>query len=270
MGYIRFDESMQQKSFFLISTIVLLVALGSLSGASFILLREQPQPNVVVSELQMEPNVITVSGTGAASLKPDRVIIDLSIIEESHTAKEASQRAAGIFEMLMTRFLEEGIQRDQVETRWFRINAVYDYSKEGSPTLVGYRANHGLTVTIISDDPDSLGMEGGEIIDVAINAGVTQVQGITFTVSDEAAEALRDDALKSAVSNARNKAQLMAETLGITIINVRTISESGLIPPPIPVYRDLAFAQEGAFSSEVVPGTFDVSVTVQASFIIGQ
>ena len=63
----------------------------------------------------------------------------------------------------------------------------------------------------------------GEIIDIAVANGVNQADSIQFMLSDAQAQALRSDALRKAVANARSDADTVAGALGVNITGMGTV-----------------------------------------------
>ena len=67
------------------------------------------------------------------------------------------------------------------------------------------------------------------MLDDAVQAGATQVNGIGFDVADRAAAEAK--ARESAVKDAKAKADTLANGLGVNIQGVASISESVSTPP---------------------------------------
>ena len=84
----------------------------------------------------------------------------------------------------------------------------------------------------------------GDLIDDAIAAGATTVDGVTFRVNDPSgAEA---QARKAAVDDAKAKAEALASAAGVRITGVTGISDVGGSMPYPAVYERAAVAADGA------------------------
>jgi uncharacterized protein YggE len=213
-------------------------------------------------------NMLSVSGTGVARANPDRVLVSLSISQESKTAQQATETAAGVFNKLVQSMTAEGIVRSDIQSNSINLSPVYFYPRDQPPQITGYRLVHSITVTVKSQDATQLGSRAGRIIDAVISSGVTGINGITFTVGDETIKALRTQALKTAIEDAKDKATTMSAALGVKILGVSSISESVYVPTPSPVFkgaREVA-AVQAAPPTEIVPGEFEVSVNVYVSY----
>ena len=66
----------------------------------------------------------------------------------------------------------------------------------------------------------------GEVIDLAFKAGANSLDGVTFSVTDDA-EA-RKASLKAAVEDAKSKAAILAEAAGFADLVIESIQEGGV------------------------------------------
>ena len=72
----------------------------------------------------------------------------------------------------------------------------------------------------------------GEVIDLAVTSGATNVHGVRFDVKQR--ESLEREALKRATADARARAEAAASGAGRTIDRVLRIEEPGSRPYPVP------------------------------------
>jgi len=213
-------------------------------------------------------NVLSVSGTGMAKANPDRVLVTLSVRQESKTAQQATETAAGVFNKLVQAMTAEGIARSEIQTNSINLSPAYFYPRDQPPQITGYVLEHSITVTVKSQDTTQLGSRAGRIIDTAISSGVTGINGITFAVGDETIKVLRTQALKAAIEDAKDKATTMSAALGVKLLGVSSISENVYVPIPTSIFkgaREVAAAQ-AAPPTEIVPGEFQVSVNVYVGY----
>ena len=105
------------------------------------------------------------------------------------------------------------------------------------------------------------------MLDNSVVAGATTVNGISFDVADRtAAEA---QAREAAVKDAKTKADTLANGLGVRITGVASIAES--VSTPVWYGANVApsaVAGDKAAETPVLPGSTDVVITVQVSFLI--
>jgi uncharacterized protein YggE len=141
------------------------------------------------------------------------------------------------------------------------LQPVYDYSANGSaPRLTGYQIANTVQATV-----RDLGTIS-DVIDGALAAGATTLNGITFRVDDpSAAEA---QARVAAMQDARATADALAKAAGVSITGVAAITEqSENVPVPVP-YLPTAGAADKAASTPVQAGTNEVDVSVSVVYLI--
>jgi uncharacterized protein YggE len=86
--------------------------------------------------------------------------------------------------------------------------------------LAAYNASSTLAIKVT--DMESV----GTLIDVAFAAGANTLNGISFSASDT--EEAETEAMKKAVADAKNKAEILAEASGLKITGTEIISEGGV------------------------------------------
>lgn len=238
-----------------------------------------PSPFVPRSPLYSEaqsigdfPSAASVSGFGGAKMDPDVAKVSISIIAESSSAESATREAAVIFDALISSLVEAGISEEQVRSNSFNLNPIYVYPRDQAPQINGYRLSHSLTVTVASSNLEDLGLRAGDVVDIATGVGVTSVSGIQFTVSEESMRTLRNEALRNAILDAREKAEVIAESLEVELVGVISVSESSFSPAPR-FEADFARAEEAigaAPPTQVLPGEFEITANVFIQYEIGR
>ena len=205
-------------------------------------------------------NSIQVSGQGSISAKATQASITLGAWTEDPVAAEAVEDNAVIMNSIIDAVMELGIEEDDIKTVTYSVSTNYDWE---SRTVKGYRVTNMIQITVV--DIDMV----GEVIDTAAAAGANNIQGISFGISDEEAEALANDAYVLALQNAQAKADLIANTLELEITGVLFVSESSYTP--YAPYRSYAEASmDGGFAAPtpIIEGSLSVSVSVQVVFSI--
>ena len=199
---------------------------------------------------------ISVSGVGRVKAAPDVADIGIGVTMQDKEAGGASQQAAEAMDAVVTALLGMGIAEADIQTTSLSLNPVYNWESE-TPEITGWEANNMVNVTI--RDIESV----GDVVDTATAAGANSINGISFRVEDPTeAEAT---ARSAAVADAQAKADQLAADVGVEIIGIITITESGGQPPQ-PLYMDRGMAMEEAMdttaSTPVLPGEVELSVSV--------
>ena len=161
---------------------------------------------------------ITVTGTGEVLIPADTAIVSLGVSAIDREVLKAQKQANQAIADIRGALIKAGVKEEDINTDYINIYAMYDYS-EGAEVLKGYNANSTLAIRVT--DIEAV----GEVIDIAFEAGANTLNGINFSASDTT-EA-EEKAMKKAVEDAKDKAEVLAEASGLTIRGIEEIVESG-------------------------------------------
>jgi uncharacterized protein YggE len=205
--------------------------------------------------------VISVTGQAEIYVKPDVAMISFGVETNGATAREAQQLNAAAMNKVIDALAAQGIAKEDIQTSNFSLYPVYETQPvldrlPGRQVLSGYRCNNTVNVRI-----KDIGNVGG-IIDVAIEAGATNVSNITFGVLDS--KKYEDEVLAKAVANAKHKAEILAKAAGVNITGILKISDGHVSVSTIRgAYR---LADLAAESSPIEPGEVSIVGTVRIDF----
>ena len=200
-------------------------------------------------------HTITIEGSGNLSVEPDTVSINIGVSTNSSNAKNAQENNAKIVNDIYTNLYSLGLSKNNIETSNYNFSPTYDSENN---KINGYSVNN--TITITTNDTSSI----GEIIDVSLKAGANQVNSITF--SRKNATSLKQEALKQAVTDAKNKANAIAKELNVEIINVVSVNEQN-----VSVYSNRlnSYALKSAeIGTTISSANVDINATVNIVFEI--
>src|SRR6266550_6247029 len=173
------------------------------------------------------PETISVTGTGHATLTPDRFTFTAGVQTMSPTVEEAVNENNSKMTAVIAALKRAGATDQEVRTTNFSIFPQQVYEQGKAPRVVGYQASNQVVVT-----KKDIGV-AGRLLQVALNAGVNETSGLNFEVSDLARG--RDQGLKAAFDDARAKATLLAQAAGRALGRAMMITEgSEATPPPRP------------------------------------
>lgn len=206
---------------------------------------------------------IVVSATAEVEVPPDRARLGIAVESRGRTAAEASGANARTQTAVIAAVRRAGIPEAQLRTSVISVSPVYEYPREGGrPTLVGYQARNGVDVEVRNLDRVSA------VLDAAIAAGATNVDGPHFAVADDAEP--RRLALEGAVKRARADADAMATAAGVRISAVLEVSTADSQQPPVEFARRMASSMAAEASTPVEAGRLTVRATVTIRFAITQ
>lgn len=236
--------------------IIAVFVLGALiASAAFIGMGVNAQDSPTVSG--DDGNSITVSAGGEASAEPDKAVINLAAEATSRDANEARESLASRVSSMREALREAGLSDDQIRTTDFSIHERREPVRptEGRPQETTYVARHAFEIEL--GDLDRI----GEIIDVAVGNGATQVSNVRYTLSEERRRQVKSSALEDAMSNARSQAGTLAGSAGVGVGGVQSISTADVGVSP--VQFEARFASDAGTDVETGPVTVTAQVTVE-------
>lgn len=206
---------------------------------------------------------VSASGTGQVTAQPDRAVVYLVVSATGENATEATDTLAANVSTLREALDDESLPVVSVNTTGYSVGPLADDGGAQGPGDGGgdgqaddrtYVASQAFAVT--TDDVDAAGW----IVDAGVAAGADEVRGVQFTLSDERREALRTDAIDRAVSDARAQAEAAADSAGLSLAGVRSLSVDG---GGVPVgFQQAEAAAAGGTTIDPTPVVVAASVQV--------
>ena len=213
-------------------------------------------------------NTISVSETGTSFSEPEYIaVVTFTAISEATTIDKALTDNADKIDRINS-FLtgKQQIQKEDVKRVDFNVYPKYEWQTKGidltmyplgKRVIVGYEAVESIEATM--RDKDQIGRN----IQSSLDAGASQVSGLTFVISNE--EALKLEAREKAIANAKAKATEIAKKLNVVLGNPLGFTESYSSP----VYNSKGTATSGSGSNmQIVVGENKIQVTVNVSYEI--
>lgn len=227
------------------------------------------------TESSVNSNTITLTGYGEVQAVPDIATIYFTIQSSKTTQVESSNevntKTKSILEFLKTK----GIAEKDIKTENYNSYPKYSnptpcplYYYEGMPPcrteskIIGYTVSQSITVKIRKVD------DAGKIIDGINKIGVTNMSGPTLAIDNE--EALKIEARKKAIDNAKEKAEILSKDLGIRLGRIASFSESGNYYPMSMGYsaKMMDVSSESSVFSEIPKGENTISSNVTITYEI--
>jgi uncharacterized protein YggE len=202
---------------------------------------------------------LDLSVTGEATRVPDLAIISAGVVSKATTASAALQDNASRMDRVIAALKRAGIADRDIQTSSINLNAEYRYPENQSPQLTGYTASNQVTIRF-HDIRNS-----GKILDALVSEGANQINGPNMMI--EQPEAALDEARTKAIAAGRARAELYARSLGMHVVRVVSVSESGgsyAPPPPAPPMPMMASAERAY--TKIEPGEQKLQVTLSMVF----
>jgi uncharacterized protein YggE len=202
---------------------------------------------------------LDVNASGDVTRIPDLAIISAGVVTKAATAGSALQQAANRMQRVRAALKGAGIEDRDIQTSNIGLNPEYRYVNNQPPQLTGYSASN--TVSVRFRDIAN----AGKILDALVKEGANQINGPTLTI--EKPEAALDEARGRAIAAGRARAELYARSMGLRVVRIVAVSESGSsypVPPPMPMYARAEAAQ--AADSKIDPGEQKLQVNLVMTF----
>ena len=214
-----------------------------------------------VSEGIENLKTISLTGAGSASAQADQATVNLGVQIISELATDAIAENAETMTAVIDAIKALGVSEDDIITTSYSVYPQYDWTEDGR-VFTGYSVTNLVQVTV--KDLDIV----GDVIDAAAVAGANQINGINFELSDAKREELKTNAYIAALGDAQDKADVIAETLGLTISGVQSVTEYSYTPVRSYDYAE-SVAMDGAksYSTPIVSGELSVTVSVHIVFL---
>lgn len=197
-------------------------------------------------------HTMTVSGHGDATATPDRATITVGVQTKGSDAQAAFTSASTKLNAVIAAIEAQGVTADRIQTS--------DLSMYFDSQSNGYVVSHSVTVTL-----DSVN-KTGPVLDAAVAAGANNSWGVNFGLKDSSAP--RSQALTAAIADARQKANVMAAALGVSVTGVQSVSESSSTPP-IPYAAAARAPSASSSDTQVQPGQLTISADVNVVYTFG-
>ncbi|HHX8491223.1 oxidative stress defense protein [Vibrio sp. RM-44-3] len=183
---------------------------------------------------------VTTTGYGEVIATPDMATFSVKVVDTTMTAEQAKQSVDKTVEQFLKNLSDAGLSKDNVTSSNLYLAPQYHYPKSGKAELVGYRASRSVDVTVT--DLKNL----NQYLDMALEAGINQVDNIQLKVSNQAE--YQQKARMAAIQDAREKAASLATGFEKKLGDVWQINYRQMHVQPV-LMRSMAMdSKEGANS----------------------
>jgi hypothetical protein len=208
----------------------------------------------------IEGTRLDVVATGEVTRVPDVARISAGVVTQAATATEAIRLNAARMSAVRDALRRAGIADRDIQTSNISLQPDYRYAENQPPQLTGYRAANEVSIRFRDV------AQTGRILDALVAQGANQINGPMLEI--DRPEAALDEARTAALRNARARAELYARSLGMRVVRVIAVSETGM--PGMPVPRPMAAMRVGALGQDAAanidPGEQRLSVALTVSF----
>jgi uncharacterized protein YggE len=200
---------------------------------------------------------LNVVGEGEVKAKPDVAILELGVVTENKSARDAVAENAARMDKLIARIKALGVPAEDIQTIGFNLSPITDWT-QNSPTygqIIRYSVQDTVNVRI---EPK----RAGAAIDEAMQGGANTAGGISFGLRDDSTYRL--SAMKAAMHAATRDAELITATMKVAIAGINTIdvSHGGQ-----PFFRGMLKSADAA-KTPIEPGVITISARANVAYSI--
>jgi uncharacterized protein YggE len=208
--------------------------------------------------------LVTVSAYAEARRAPDIATLSTGVMSLAPDANGAIRRNAEQMTRVVAAIRAAGIADKDVQTSGVSLNPDYQYLSNRPPRIKGYYASNTVNVTV-----RDIGRLGG-ILDALVATGANQINGPMFDVEDK--DAVLDEARGKAMAKARARAEGYAKRLGLRVVRVVSIDETGGRGAPVAVHARVMREQADAASASapIAPGENVLGLGLDVVYELGK
>lgn len=182
----------------------------------------------VISSSSDDKATISVTGSGEVVAVPDIGRFSFSVVRRGDTPVDAQSETAEAHNSIISYIKDMGIEESDIKTTSYNLRPVYRWievpNKIGrEQELQGYELNHRVEVLIRDID------KAGELLVRVGEQGATNISNLDFTIDDESA--YKEEARGLAIDDAKNKAKILAEQLGVSLVRIIDYNEVSVGQP---------------------------------------
>ena len=159
---------------------------------------------------------ISINGYGKITGSNDIAVTTIGFSNTSKDVATAQLENKKVMDKVMTDLQQIGINEKDLQSNYM-IYPEYNYTQTKGTELKGYKVTNNITVKVreLSKLNDVLNLAGKH--------GANEVSGLSFTIDDP--ENLKKQAREKALADAKEKAQILANRLGVKLGGVMYYSE---------------------------------------------
>lgn len=206
----------------MLMALILIGVIASLAAYTHLTLKESK--GIFTGE-----TTISVSGEGEVLAKPDIGQFSFSVRAEGADAVEAQENSAEAINAIIAYLEGADVDEKDIKTQNYNLNPKYTYEERacafdgycppGERVIDGYEVFQNVSVKVRDLD------NAGTLISNVGERGATNISSLQFTIDDESA--LEAQAREEAIADAKAKAQVLADDLGLKLDKIVGFYENG-------------------------------------------
>lgn len=215
---------------------------------------------------------ISVTGSGIATGSPDIANIEIGVEVRDADISTAFAQANATIDNVIAALVDAGVAPDDIRTVNLSLfQERFNTPMEMAPNSSGMAQPEAQPSTFVVNNMVRVVVRDinnvAPVIDAAVNAGATNIFGLSFGIDDQ--DALISEARTEAFADARARADELAALAGVQVGEVVTIVEGFGGGSPFDVVNMAATMEMGrGGGASIEPGQLSVQVQVQVTYRI--
>ncbi len=226
--------------------------------------------SIACSDVHMDspshPATLSVNGQAEVRTAPDRARFSAAVVNEGEDAQATLAANAEYSERLLAALRAADVSTESLRTTGVRLQPVWssrprDAEADWRPRITGYQARNQLEVATA----DLAGV--GTLLAIAVRAGATELQGVHFSLEDDASA--RAEAIRLATDRALTEARTLAEAAGTSPGRILELRLDGASSQPPPMLRSAMMDSRAELASvPVEPGEVTINASVSLTMAL--
>ncbi|MBI5077385.1 SIMPL domain-containing protein [Candidatus Falkowbacteria bacterium] len=197
--------------------VFVVIALIFLSALFAVLIRNQWKTFDYIGKSAEMTNQISITGEGTVAAAPDIAKIQVGVTSEAKTVAGAQNDNTKKMNEVVKAIKAQSVAEKDLKTENYNIYPKYEW-KTGKSEIIGYVVTQSLSVKV----RDTKNISG--ILKAATDKGANQVGDLKFSVDEP--ERLKVEAREKAIKNAKQKAEMLANQLGVKLGKIVSFYEA--------------------------------------------
>jgi uncharacterized protein len=208
---------------------------------------------------EQRDRTLTVNGQATIEVPTSLTQVSLGIEVQGRTAEEVQEEVARRSSALVTLLRSRNVEK--LQTTGVNLYPLYN-SDGNTPRITGYTGSNIVSFRLATD-------KAGTLLDEAVAAGATRIDGISFIASDEAIETARQQALRAATQDAQSQADTVLSALNLTRREIVNVQVSASTPAPQPIVMGALESRVAAIDASTILVGGEQQVYAYVTLVIG-
>lgn len=208
---------------------------------------------------------ISVQGEAIVSAIPDEAVISFGVTSEAKTLEKAYEDNTRKMNAVIKAVKGKGVSDEDVTTSSYNISPVYPRDEKGR-IIYGKPSAFKVSQTIVVKVRKV--SITGDVIDSVVASGTNRFSGIRFTSSKM--DELKARAKAMAAEDSRDKAELIAKSLGGQVGRILRVDASRIQPYPARANTMAFEAASVRATPQIEAGTLEVNATCNVIYELKQ